>query len=79
MMVIASCLNENPVQAQFWILDCGFWPALPVPIPGRDREARLIRFEPGDPIFSSLNDPFLMPRITRSEPGIQKRKKFQCV
>jgi hypothetical protein len=35
------------------ILDCGCWPALPVPKPGRDREARLMRFEPGDPIPNS--------------------------
>ena len=32
------------------ILDCGFWPALPVPRPGRDQEARLIRSKPSDPI-----------------------------
>ena len=28
-------------------------------------------------VFSSLNDPLLMSRITRSGPGIQKRKQFQ--
>ena len=55
------------------VLDYGFWPALPVPRPGRDREARLIRFEAGDPIFSSLNDPLLMSRITR--PGARDSKK----
>ncbi len=48
------------------ILDCGFWPAL----------ARLIGFEAGDPIYSSLNDPVLMSRIIRSGPGIQKTTNF---
>jgi len=51
------------------ISDFGFWPAL----------ARLIGFEAGDPIFSSLNNPLLMSRITRSGPGIQKIKQFQRV
>jgi hypothetical protein len=47
-----------------------FRPALPVPRQGRDREARLIRFEAGNTILSTPNDPLLMSRITRSGPGI---------
>ena len=35
--------------------------------------ARLIRFEAGNPIFSTPNDPLLMSRITRSGPGVAPR------
>ena len=35
--------------------------------------ARLIGFEASNPIFGSLNDPLLMPRIIRSGPGVAPR------